>query len=65
MWERRSHTLVPLTNITCNKVKFKWTKIEQDVLEEIKRILSYNNLLPHPYFNEEFNIYTNASKFQL
>ena len=28
-WERRSHTLVHLTKIASNKVKFKWTKIEQ------------------------------------
>ena len=36
MWERRSHMLVPLTKITSSKVKYKWTKTEQDAFEEIK-----------------------------
>ena len=30
MWERLVYTLVPLTKIMPNKVKFQWTKIEQD-----------------------------------
>ena len=30
IWERCSHTPAPLTKITPSKVKFKWTKIEQD-----------------------------------
>ena len=30
MWERRSHTLSPLTKITSIKVNFKWTKIKPD-----------------------------------
>ena len=38
-WARRSHTLAPLTKITSNKVKFKWTKTEQDTFDEIKGIV--------------------------
>ena len=53
MWERRSHTLAPLTNITSSKVKFKWTKIEQDDFGEIKRILARDNLLSYLNFNED------------
>ena len=48
-----------------SKVKFKWTKIEQDDFNEIKRIVSRDNLSSYPDFNEEFNIHTNASYFQL
>ena len=62
MCARRSHTLAPLTIITSSKVKFKWTKIEQDDFNEIKRIVARDTLLAYLYFNEEFKIHTN---FQL
>ena len=44
MWKIHSHMLAPVTKITPSKVKFKWTKIEQEALEEIKRILACNFL---------------------
>ena len=52
MWEIRSHILSPLNKNVSSEVKFKWTKIEQDYFEEIKRILDHNNLLTYPYINE-------------
>ena len=65
MWARRSHTFAPLTEITSNEVKFKWTKIEQDAYAEIKRILGQYALLTYPYLNEEFKIHNNANDLQL
>ena len=65
MWARRSHELLPLTKIISSKVKFKWTKIEQDDFDEIKRIVERKTLLTFPGFNEEFKIHTDASDFQL
>ena len=65
MWPRRSHMLAPLTKITSNKRKYKWTKIEQDAFDEIKPIMSRNTLLTYPDFNETFKIHTNASEFRL
>ena len=47
------------------KKKFKWTKVEQDSFDKIKRIMARDNLLTYPYFNEIFEIHTNASAFQL
>ena len=47
------------------KVIFKWTKIKQDVFNEIKRIVACDNLLAYPHFNEVFKVHTNASDFQL
>ena len=35
MWERRLHTLLPLTNITPSKVKLKWAKIKRDAFGQI------------------------------
>ena len=65
MWPRRSHKLLPLTRITYNKRKFKWTKTKQDIFDEIKWILDRGTLLTYPYLNEMFKIQTDASKFQL
>ena len=45
-----------------NKVKFKWTKIEQDALEEIKRIVARDTLLTYTGFNEEFKMHTDTRK---
>ena len=65
MWPRLSHTLATLTKLTSNNRKFKWTKVEQDAFDEIKRIVARDTLLTHPDFNETFKIHTDASVFQL
>ena len=65
MWPRRSHTLLPLTKLKYIKRNFKWTKVEQDAFEKIKRIVIRDNLLTYPDFNETFRIHTDASAFQL
>ena len=65
MRPRKSHMLVPLTQITSNKINFKWPKIEQYALDEIKRIVAFDNLLTYSYFNETFKIHTNDREFQL
>ena len=44
IWARLSHNFVPLTNITRSKVKFKWTKFEQNAFDEIKQIVSHDIL---------------------
>ena len=36
--------LATLTQITSNKVPFKWNKTEQDVFNKIKRIAARDNL---------------------
>ena len=51
MWEIRSHMLVALTNIMPNRVKFKWTKNEQNSFGEIKQIVASDNLLTWLDFN--------------
>ena len=52
MWERSSHTLAPLTNITFIKYIFKLTKIKKDAFDEIKRVVVRITLLAYPDFNE-------------
>ena len=65
MWARHSHMLAPLTNIMSNKVKFKWTRIEQYAFDESKRIVACDTLLDYLDFNEEFKIHIDVSEFQL
>ena len=55
---------MPLTKRTTIKVNFKWTKIEQDAFNEIKRIVDRDTLLTYPDFNEYFKIHTDNRKFQ-
>ena len=49
MWAIQSHNLAPLPNMTPSKVKFKWTKIEQDSLEEIKCIVYRSDFITESY----------------
>ena len=65
MWEKRSHKLALLAQITSGKVKFKWTKIEQEAFKEIKWVVVRDVLLAYPDFNEEFKIHSNASNLKL
>ena len=46
-------------------MKFKWTELEQDTFNEVKRILDCDGSLPYPYFNEELKIHNHAIDFQL
>ena len=48
MWPRRSHTLSPLTKLKSINRKCNWTKFEQNAFDEIKRIVSRDNLLTYP-----------------
>ena len=65
MWSRRSHLLHPLTAITSNKVKFKWTDVEQKAFDDIKCDVAHDTLLMYPDFNKRFYIHTDASNYQL
>ena len=65
MWPRQAHTLVPLTKLTSINIKFKWTKVKQYDFDIIKRIVAHDTLSTYPYFNETFQIHTDASAFQL
>ena len=65
IWARRSHKLAPLTKITSNKVKFKWTKIKQDSFDEINQMVERDTLLTYTGFNENFKIHNNTNNFEL
>ena len=65
MWRSRSHILAPLTKLTSDKVPWKWTDVEQKAFDDMKKAISKEVLLSFPDFNEDFEVYTDASKVQL
>ena len=65
MWERLSHLLQTLTELTSTKVTSKWTDVEQKPFDKIKQIFARNTLLIYPDFNARFDIHTYASDFKL
>ena len=64
MWPRRSHLLAPLSNLTGN-VRFEWTKECQQAFETMKSILVTDVLLAYPNRNLPFDIYADASDYQM
>src|SRR5687767_2274320 len=65
IWPQRAHLLAPLTALTSDKVKWKWTEEHQQAFDEMKRAISRETLLAYPNFNEVFEIHTDASLYQL
>ena len=65
MWTRRSHLLHTLTALTSPKVKFKWTDMEQEKFDGIKRNVTHNTLLSYSDFNKRFDIHTDSRDYQL
>jgi transposase InsO family protein len=65
MWIRRSDVLTPLSRLLSKDVKFEWTDETAKAFRAIKRIVAKHVLLAHPDFSKEFEIHTDASKYQL
>jgi RNase H-like domain found in reverse transcriptase/Integrase zinc binding domain len=64
MWPRRSHLLAPLTALT-GKGTFTWTAECQHAFDEMRRIIAEDVLLVYPDVNQPFDIYTDASDYQM
>ena len=65
MWPRRSHMISPLDKLTSIKRNFKWTQVEKDTFDKIKRIVARDTLSTYSDFNQTYKIHTDASVFQL
>ena len=65
MWHHRSDIMAPLTDLTSNNLKFKWTEAHQISFDKIKRAISKTVLLSFPNYSKKFTVYTDASKTQL
>ena len=65
MWAKRSHLIHPLTALTPNKVKLKWTDVEQILFDDIKCAVAQDTLLAYPDLNKYFDIHTDVRNYQL
>ena len=65
MWDRWSHILHPLTELTSPKAKFKLNDMEQKEFDDIKRTVAHDTLLEYSDFKKRFDINTDGSDYQL
>jgi len=65
MWKKRSHLLTPLTALLCKGECYKWTDKAQAAFDTIKRKISSEVLLSFPDYTKPFDLYTDASDYQL
>ena len=55
----------PLSELTSSKVNFKWGAEQQEAFETLKSIMGADCLNVYPNYNQPFEIYTDASDYQL
>ena len=65
MWKGRTDLLVPLTAFTSNATTWKWTDVDQQDFDSIKKVVDKETILVYPDFKEPFDIHTDASDRQL
>ena len=65
LWPRCAHFMKPLSELTSSKVNFKWGAAQQEAFETLKSIMAADCLNAYPDYNQPFEIYTDASDYQL
>ena len=67
MWPSRAHILKPLTDQSGLKKRapIKWTDDMQQAFNKMCLLMAANALAAYPDHNKRFNVYTDASDFQL
>jgi RNase H-like domain found in reverse transcriptase len=65
LWYHRSHIITPLTAITSDEAKWVWGTVQKEAFLEILNTIAFQVLLKYPDFSMPFDIYTDASDYQL
>ena len=65
LWFHRSHIISPLTAITSDKAKWIWGAEQKHAFKEIRNTIARQVLLKYPDYKQPFDIFTDASDFQL
>ena len=67
MWPRRSHVLAPFTSLSGlpKKTPIRWTKELDIAFRQMKAVIAEDALMAYPDHNAPFEIYTDASDYQL
>ena len=64
MWPRRSHILAPLHELT-GDIPFVWGPRQVEAFETMKAMIAADAMTTYPDLNLPFDIYTDASDYQL
>ncbi len=67
MWPSRAHILTPLTDQSGLKKKapIEWTDEMQKAFDKMRLLMAADTLAAYPNHNKWFDVYTDASDFQL
>ncbi|POM79318.1 Retrovirus Polyprotein [Phytophthora palmivora] len=65
VWPQRAHLPAPLTRLTSKLVPWEWSIEHQTAFDQLKASMQRSTLLHFPDYNLPFEVYTDASSYQL
>ena len=67
MWPRRSHILAPFAKLAGlpKKANIEWTKDMDVAFKQMRAVIAQDAMMAYPDHNKKFDIYTDASDYQM